>query len=131
MDVQIIIRKSKLNYFTLASIAILLYISYDNISEDKMVFGAIALFVALIAVVHNILLLVTPLLIRENEYLIVKPKIPFEKKTIPIESVSEFKANSESQLIMVLKDGKKIKLDMGGFQQKKIEEIKAELKALL
>lgn len=76
-------------------------------------------------------MLVTPLLVREDETLVVKPKIPFEKKVIWIENIAEVKALSDFSMMIVTKDKTKIKLDMGGYKQKEITEVRRYLQSLL
>jgi len=48
-----------------------------------------------------------------------------------VEEIKEIKANSEFQLIIIMENKSKIKLDMGGFKKKEIEEAKAYLLALI
>ncbi len=131
MPEKIVIRKSKPNFFSIATGLILFYFSYNYYSKNNYILAVIALVVGIIAIVHIILLLNTPLLVHENESLVIKPKIPFEKKVLFLEEIKEIKANSESQLIIIMQNKSKIKLDMGGFKKKEIEEAKAYLLSLI
>lgn len=128
---NIIIKKSKPNYFSIGAGLILFYYTYDHLVHGSIITAAIAGVAGLIGIIHNLLLLTTPLLIHKDEFLIVKPKIPFEKKSLLIEEISEIKANSESQLVIIMQNKSKIKLDMGGFKKKEIETAKAYLLSLI
>lgn len=124
---KIIISKSKPNYFTIALGLLLFYFAYDYFQRGALVLGFLVVAIGLISLVHTLLLLTTPLLIHQDEYLIVKPKIPFEKKTLHIDELKELKVNSESELSLIMKNGAKIKLDLGGFKKNEIGEIRTYL----
>lgn len=91
----------------------------------------VALVVGIIGLVHNLLLLSTPLLVQERDSLIVKPKIPFERKVILIDEITETKALSDSILMIILEDKRKIKLDMGGFKEREVSEARKYLQTLV
>lgn len=131
MTTKIVVKKSKPNFITIALGFILCYYGYTYLDKGNMIFGVIAVALGITSIVHNLLLLTTPLLIHQDEYLIVKPKIPFEKKTLQIDEIKELKVDSESQMFLVMKDKSNIKLDLGGFKKHEIGEIRTYLLGLI
>lgn len=131
MNNKVIISRSKPNYVAIIVSLPLFYFSYVDFTNNNTTYAVVLLIVALLTQVHTVLLLVTPLLVREDETLVVKPKIPFEKKVIWIENIAEVKALSDFSMMIVMKDKTKIKLDMGGYKQKEITEVRRYLQSLL
>ncbi|MCH2235634.1 MAG: hypothetical protein MK078_15440 [Crocinitomicaceae bacterium] len=131
MTEKIIIKKSKPNFFSIATGLFLFFYAYRYFDKGSLPMAIIAGVVGVLGVIHNVLLLTTPLLIHKNDSLVVKPKIPFEKKSLLIEEIKEIKANSEAQLVIIMENKSKVKLDMGGFKKKEIEEAKKYLLALI
>ena len=131
MKNKIIVKRSKLNYISLFIAALMIYLTYDAFSSGNSPKGIIFSVIVTLSLVHNILLMTTPLIVHANDSLILKPKIPFEKKILLVDELKEVKANSESELILIMENKTKIKLDMGGFKKKEIEEAKAYLLNLI
>ncbi len=131
MNNKVIISRSKPNYISIFASLFLFFFSYEHFTNNNITYAIVLLILALLAQVHTVLLLVTPLLIREDETLVVKPKIPFERKVIWIENIAEVKALSDFSMMIVTKDKTKIKLDMGGYKQKEITEVRRYLQSLL
>lgn len=131
MKNSVIISRSKPNYVSILVGLPMFYFGYDYLIDGTLVMAIIALAIALIGVVHNILLITTPLLVQEQDSLIVKPKIPFERKVILLDELVDAKALSDSVLMLVLENKQKIKLDMGGFKANEISKVRRYLQSLL
>ncbi len=131
MNKKIIIARSKPNYITMFVTLGMFFYFYNRLLDDRIITAIFSLVVGIVGTVHTILLLTTPLLTHEDENLLIKPKIPFERKVVFISDIVEFKALSDFTLMIVLKNGEKIKLDMGGFKPKEIADARKYLQSLL
>jgi len=131
MENKVIVKRSKPNYMSLFLAALMIYLAYDGFTHGSNPKAVIYSVIGGLSLLHNILLMTTPLIVHANDSLILKPKIPFEKKTLLVDELKEVKANSESELILIMENKAKIKLDMGGFKKKEIEEAKKYLLNLI
>ena len=128
---EIVVSKCKPNYFSLAATLTLFYYSYNYIQRDEWMIALIPLIFGIIGVIHFLLLMNTPLLVKKGDTLIIKPKIPFEKKVLFLDEIEGFKSTSESQLLILMDNKSKIKLDMGGFKKNEVLEKKKYLLSLI
>ncbi|MBI3133700.1 MAG: hypothetical protein HYZ14_03400 [Bacteroidetes bacterium] len=131
MNRKVIISRSKPNYISIAVSLMMFYYSYNHFVKNNMVMAIVALAVGLLGLVHTVLLLSTPLLIQEKDALVVKPKIPFERKVLLTDEITEVKALSDSILLIITEGKLKIKLDMGGFKEKEITEARRYIQSLV
>lgn len=130
METEIIIKKGKPNYFAMVAAILFLGLGINGFIEQRFESAIVTTALGGIGTIYNILVITTPLLIRKGDSLVVKPKIPLDKRDLLIEEIKKVKVNADKELIIIMQNRTKVRLDLGGYKTTDINKIKAQIISL-